>query len=64
VIALLLVLIVIVAAAYWFVRRSDRPPIASDLRRADDAESADMPSSDDVQERIGEAFGETRPPGT
>jgi hypothetical protein len=60
---LFLILLLIVVSGYWLVRRADRPPADPDLRRADDAESAGMPSADEVRDRISESFGETRPPG-
>jgi hypothetical protein len=64
---LLLVLVILVpfaalsALAYWYVGRSARPAVSPDLRRADDAQLEEMPTSDEVQERIADAFGETRP---
>ncbi|HXY71129.1 MAG TPA: hypothetical protein VEM41_01185 [Actinomycetota bacterium] len=54
----------IAAGGFWLgMRWTRRPPPAPDLRRADEAMSQDMPDADEVLDRIGEAFGETRPPG-
>jgi len=58
------VLVLVLAAfGYLGIRWTRRPPVAPDLRRADEAEEQEMPSADEAHERIGEAFGETRPPG-
>jgi hypothetical protein len=57
-----LFLVVLAAVGYWYVRRGERPSAPADLRRADDAELQQMPTADDVRDRISEAFGETRPP--
>jgi len=63
VLAWLFILIVVVGGLFWLgMRWSRRPPQADDLRRADDAESERMPTAEELQDRIGEAFGETRPP--
>jgi hypothetical protein len=58
------VIVAIFAVLFWLgMRWTRRPSAPTDLRRADDAESAAMPSAAEVQERIGEAFGQTLPPG-
>ena len=62
---LVLVLIIVVpfaalsTVAFWYVGRTRRPPVAPDLRRADNAQLQEMPTSGDVQDRIADAFGET-----
>jgi hypothetical protein len=43
------------------VRWTKQPPTAPDLRRADEAEAEAMPTAAEMQDRIGEAFGRTRP---
>ena len=50
-------------AAWLGFRWTKRPAVPSDLRRADAAEDHDMPTAAELQERMGEAFGETRPSG-
>ena len=66
-VAMLIVLAVIVVlfgGLAWLGFRVTRPrPSAVDLRRADEAEAQPMPTVSEMQERIGEAFGQTRPPG-
>ena len=55
---------VLVALAAWLgYRWTKRPAFPSDLRRADAAEDQDTPTAAELQERVGEAFGETRPSG-
>jgi hypothetical protein len=49
------------AIAYWYVGRVQPPAPPDDLRRADDAQLQEMPTPGQVQDGIGEAFGETRP---
>jgi hypothetical protein len=49
------------ALGFWLTGRNRRPPPADDLRRADDAQLEPMPTPAEVEERIGEIFGETRP---
>ncbi|HYW28425.1 MAG TPA: hypothetical protein VE824_01355 [Gaiellales bacterium] len=41
--------------------RTAPPPPADDLRRADDAQQQELPTADEVQERIGDVFGQTPP---
>jgi hypothetical protein len=49
------------AIAYWYVGRTRPPPVAPDLRRADDAQLLEVPTQDEVRDRIADAFGETEP---
>ena len=59
----LLAIVLVFGALFWLgLRWTKRPQVSSDLRRADDAESEEMPTAAEIQERIGEAFGQTRPP--
>jgi len=63
VVVVLVVVIVLFALLGYAGFRWTRPRAAApDLRRADDAES-NPPTTQELQERIGESFGQTRPPG-
>jgi uncharacterized membrane protein len=60
-VVLLVALAAIVAGLVWYVRRSSPPPVADDLRRADEAEQPVEPGGESAADRISDAFGETEP---
>jgi hypothetical protein len=56
---LLVALVAVVVGLVWYTRRSAEPPVAPDLRRADEAEQPTAPGGESAADRISEAFGET-----
>jgi hypothetical protein len=60
--AILLGFVALMVILGWLtVRWSKHPAQAPDLRRADEAEAQAMPTAAEMQDRISEAFGRTRP---
>ena len=62
VVVLVVVMVLFALLGYVGFRWTRQRTTAPDLRRADDAES-NLPTPQELQERIGESFGQTRPPG-
>ena len=61
--AWLAVLVGLFVALFWLgIRWTRRPPVPSELRRADEAQAQKPPTKEELQERISEAFGEMRGP--